>query len=53
MNYLGVWTVDYSETEKLVQLANVLERGRRVACDIGGADPERYTVILQPLKPLQ
>lgn len=41
VNYLGVWTVDYSETEKLVQLANVLETGRRVACDIGGADPER------------
>ncbi|CAH1966055.1 unnamed protein product [Acanthoscelides obtectus] len=38
---IGVLTSCKQKTEKLVQLADVLESGRRVACDIGDADPER------------
>ncbi|XP_066154589.1 putative aminopeptidase W07G4.4 isoform X1 [Euwallacea fornicatus] len=41
VEYLGLWTPNASKTKELVQLAQVLESGRRVACDIGGADPER------------
>ncbi|KAL1498053.1 hypothetical protein ABEB36_008913 [Hypothenemus hampei] len=40
---LGVWTEDFNETVKLIELAKILETGRRVACDIGDADPERMS----------
>ncbi|CAH1122395.1 unnamed protein product [Ceutorhynchus assimilis] len=41
VEYLGVWTKYVEESNKLAQLALILETGRRVACDIGDADPER------------
>lgn len=41
VEYLGVWTNSEQQTKKLIELATILESGRRVACDIGDADPER------------
>uniref|UniRef100_A0AAR5P683 Cytosol aminopeptidase domain-containing protein n=2 Tax=Dendroctonus ponderosae TaxID=77166 RepID=A0AAR5P683_DENPD len=41
VDYLGVWTNNEAQTQSLVQLAAVIESGKRVAYDIGGADPER------------
>ncbi|XP_014242356.1 putative aminopeptidase W07G4.4 isoform X2 [Cimex lectularius] len=38
---LGVWSDDEATLEQLVETAKVLECGRVVARDIGGADPER------------
>ncbi|VEN50398.1 unnamed protein product, partial [Callosobruchus maculatus] len=38
---LGVLTNDIEKTKKLIHIADILESGRRVACDIGDADPER------------
>ncbi|XP_025831205.1 putative aminopeptidase W07G4.4 [Agrilus planipennis] len=43
LDFLGVYTEDFEKTEKLINLASVLESGRYVARDIGGADPERMT----------
>ncbi|CAH0555793.1 unnamed protein product [Brassicogethes aeneus] len=43
VTHLGVYTKDPKKTESLVNMANVLEAGRRVACDIGDADPERMS----------
>lgn len=40
---LGVFSHNIEKIKKLVDLALVLESGRRVACDIGDADPERMS----------
>ncbi|KAK9890824.1 hypothetical protein WA026_012170 [Henosepilachna vigintioctopunctata] len=40
---LGVYAQRPNDTEYLVNLATILESGRRVACDIGDADPERMS----------
>ncbi|CAH1154254.1 unnamed protein product [Phaedon cochleariae] len=41
VDVLGVFTHNPDKTEKLVNIAQILEEGRRVACDIGDCDPER------------
>lgn len=41
VEYLGVHTKNSDKTKKLIGLAQTLESGRRVACDIGDCDPER------------
>ncbi|KAL3267842.1 hypothetical protein HHI36_006984 [Cryptolaemus montrouzieri] len=38
---LGVYCRPPQDAAKLIRLATILESGRRVACDIGDADPER------------
>lgn len=41
VQYLGVFSHNPDKTKDVVNLALSLESGRRVACDIGDADPER------------
>jgi leucyl aminopeptidase len=41
IQHLGVFTHNPDKTKHLVNLAVTLESGRRAACDIGDADPER------------
>nr|CAI5861882.1 unnamed protein product [Callosobruchus analis] len=43
VHMMGVITNDMEKTKKLIHIADILESGRRVACDIGDADPERMT----------
>ncbi|XP_044271460.1 putative aminopeptidase W07G4.4 [Tribolium madens] len=43
INHLGVFSSDPNKTKTLVDLATILESGRRVACDIGDGDPERMS----------
>lgn len=38
---IGVFTKFQDEVQNLIDTAMILETGRRVACDIGDADPER------------
>lgn len=45
VDYLGVWTNNEARTQSLIQLATVIESGKRVAYDIGGADPERWMIL--------
>lgn len=46
VDHLGVYTTNIDRTTQLVSQATILEEGRKVACDIGDADPER----MSPLK---
>ncbi|XP_063925456.1 putative aminopeptidase W07G4.4 [Zophobas morio] len=41
ITHLGVYSSNPDKTKKIVDLAVTLESGRRVACDVGDADPER------------
>ncbi|RZB40961.1 aminopeptidase W07G4.4, partial [Asbolus verrucosus] len=43
VQHLGVFTHNIDKTKEVVNLATTLESGRRVACDIGDADPERMS----------
>ncbi|XP_076265860.1 dipeptidase B [Rhynchophorus ferrugineus] len=43
VDYLGVWTENKKRTALLIPIAQKLETSRRIACDIGDADPERMS----------
>ncbi|CAG9860635.1 unnamed protein product [Phyllotreta striolata] len=45
VEYLGVYTPNPDKTNELVSLANKLEKSRRIALDIGDADPERMSPV--------
>ncbi|XP_060528803.1 putative aminopeptidase W07G4.4 [Cylas formicarius] len=42
VDHLGIWS-ETSDSNILANLATIIESGRRVACDIGDADPERMS----------
>lgn len=43
VDLLGVYTQNSDKSTSLVNVAQILETSRRVACDIGDSDPERMT----------
>lgn len=43
VEYVGVYSSNVDKTATLIGTATILENGRRVACDIGDADPERMS----------
>lgn len=45
IDHLGIYTSNLDKTSVLINQAQILEHGRRVACDIGDADPERMSPI--------